>query len=165
MDMTLNAAEQKLARFLALSRTSINRQAGVTNAKRADLTDAEIDLDGVGAELAWCRLANVYPDLTLSPRSGGADATWAGRTVDVKTTRYVTGKLIAVPSKVHAPCDLYALMIGTFPTYRFVGLATADHLLAAENIRNLGHGPTYTLEQDALTPPSVLHLSHGSSTT
>ena len=153
MDITLNEVEQRLAKYLATSRTAANRGAGVMNGKLSTQSDAEIDLDGVGAELAFCRLMNVYPDLSLDLRSGGADCIWAGRTLDVKQTRYHAGRLIAIRKKAVHPCDLYALMIGAFPTYRFAGMATSDQLFAAERLHDLGRGVGYVLEQDALQRP------------
>jgi hypothetical protein len=41
-------------------------------------------------------------------------------------------------------------MVGTFPTFEFVGLATGKDLLLAHNLRNFGYGPTYALPQAAL---------------
>ena len=153
MDMTLTDAEQRLAKYLATSRTAANRGAGVTNGKLSQQSDAEIDLDGVGAELAFCRLMNLYPDLSLNLRAGGADCTWAGRSLDVKQTRYQSGRLIAIRKKASNPCDLYALMIGAFPTYRFAGMATSEQLFAAERLHDLGRGVGYVLDQDALQKP------------
>src|SRR5262252_4238780 len=109
MTYTLNNVEQSLARFIGRERSSSNREAGVTNGRRGPQSDAETDLDGIGAELAFCHLFNVYPDLSINPRRGGADATWIGWKVDVKATRYATGSLITLPSKALDPCDLYAL--------------------------------------------------------
>ena len=69
-------------------------------------------------------------------------------TVDVKATRYKNGRLLAVLWKEKK--DVYGLMTGTFPTYEFRGLADGDDLLSADNIVDLGHGPTYALAQEAL---------------
>lgn len=146
-DITLTVAEQRLAQYLATSRTTSNREQEVTNARRGPQSDAQTDLDGVGAELAFCRLMNVYPDLDISPRRGGGDCRWGGRVVDVKTTRYQNGRLIAVATKSDAPSDLYALMICNYPAFTFAGIATAAQLLSADRLTDLGYGPTYALDQ------------------
>ena len=149
-EITLTLVEQRLAKYLGTSRTAAARDAGVINCKMSPQSDAEIDLDGVGAELAFCRMMNIYPDLSIGARSGGSDCVLAGRTIDVKQTRYKTGHLLAVRKKSVDPCDLYALMIGAFPTYRFAGMATAEQLFAVDNLHDLGRGVGYVLSQDAL---------------
>jgi len=149
MRYTLNPTEQRIARHLAAGRHAAGQQ--VRNARMGPQGDAEIHLEGIGAELAFCRLFNVYPDFSIGARCGGTDATWVGRTVDVKATRHEGGRLIAVLKKADYPCDLYALMVGTFPTYRFAGMASRAQLLAAEAVTDLGYGPTFALAQDQLT--------------
>jgi len=150
--LTLNAAEQKLAIYLAKARNATNRNGGVTDRRRCG---ADIDLDGVGAELAFCRLWNLYPDLSLHPRSAATDEGDAtlpdGRRVDVKATRHPRGQLIAVTWKKER-VELYALMVGTFPVYRFVGVQTAQALLHPDTITDLGYGPTHALPQERLLP-------------
>jgi hypothetical protein len=98
---------------------------------------------------------NVYPDLTVQVRSSidGTDQGDAvlrdGRTVDVKSTRYFTGRLLAVRWKKQN-VDLFALMIGTFPTYTFKGFMKSEELLKEERIGNLGHGNGYIAQQHEL---------------
>lgn len=143
--------EQRLAKHIASERERINRASGVSNGRIGPQSDAETDLTGIGAELAFCRLMNVYPDLTLDLRAGGEDCWWAGRSVDVKGTRYPTGKLLAVPTKLNRDgAEVYALMTGTFPTYTFRGLAAKDALLRADRLTDLGHGSGYAMTQEEL---------------
>lgn len=144
-------AEQRLAKYLAAERERMNRDGGVTNSRVGPQSDAETDLTGIGAELAFCRIMNVYPDLTLGPRKGGADGWWAGRACDVKGSRYPDGKLLARPTKLERHgATLYALMTGEFPSYVFRGLTSADALLRADRLIDLGHGQTYAMTQDDL---------------
>jgi len=108
----------------------------------------------VGAEIAFCKLYNIYPDLTITHRSGGYDCiTCSGAKVDVKATIYFSGKLLAVINKHKSDADIYVLMVGKFPTYTWVGWAKAGDLLSDENIIDLGYGPTYALSQDKLNKP------------
>ena len=149
--IVLTPAEQRLAQYLATERTRACRTAGVVNDQVSAAPHTDIELAGAGAELAWCRLANVYPDLTLHVRAGGADARYAGRTVDVKTTVYSDGMLLATPAKMTRDgAEIYALLTGTFPRYVFRGLATAGQLLHADRLTDLGRGPTYALDQGEL---------------
>ena len=145
MIIRLELAERKLAQFLATGRANANRKRGSEDRKQGPQNGLIADLDGVGAELAFAKAHNLYPDLSLdgAPK---ADCTgrW-GETIDVKTTRYASGRLLAVPWKRADPCDIYCLVKGVFPDYEITGIATRAELFADENLTDLGHGPTYAL--------------------
>lgn len=151
----LNDGEQFVCRQLAKMRHENNRKADVKNSKIGGQSDEVTDLEGIGAEMAFCLLFNVYPDLSISPRSSmeGQDdgdlILHNGKTVDVKATRYLTGKLIAVPWKV-SKVDYFALMVGEFPQYEFKGLMRSDELLKESRLGTLGHGPTFIASQREL---------------
>ena len=149
--ITLNDAEQRLAKYVARARTDNARSVNLAHTKIGPQSQYETDLEGMGAEIAFCRLMNVYPSLDVVDNPAAdpqGDCVVLGRTVDVKTTRHKNGRLLAVLWKEKK--DLYALMTGTFPTYEFRGLADGDDLLSADNIVDLGYGPTYALAQEAL---------------
>lgn len=114
------------------------------------LTGEEGDVDGVGAELALAKLFNVYPDCSIQPRRGGADLIVAGVPIDVKTTRYPNGHLVATRYKQSGDCDVYALLVGQLPTYEVKGFCTEAQLFAMQNIKDLGHGPTRAVAQPDL---------------
>jgi len=117
----------------------------------------QTDLEGVAAEIAFGRMRNLFPDLSIGPRSGGPDFIGRdGSGIDVKTTTYDDGQLIATPKKAGDDgVDWYVLMVGTFPgPYEFKGYASREELFLPENLTDLGHGPTYALPQSALHKPS-----------
>jgi hypothetical protein len=93
------------------------------------------------------------PDLSIAPRSAddGDCKLKDGRGVDVKSTKYKSGRLICVPWK-KGSAPLFALMVGTLPRYTFKGFMPADNLLRAERLGSLGHGPTYIADQAELVP-------------
>lgn len=147
----LTNVEQVVVKWLADQRYKSARAGGVTDAKMGPQSTENTDLEGLGAELAFCRLHNLYPDLTVGPRSGGVDCTIGTMKVDVKTTKYKTGKLLAtLKKKDEVEVDIYALMIGEFPKYTLVGWAWKDDLIQDENIGDLGYGKGYILEQKQL---------------
>ncbi len=152
--LTLSPMEQRLSRAVAAARYKAARTAGVVNARIGAQSDEQTDLDGFGAELAFAKLVNVYPDLTIGARKGGFDCElneYFGIRVDVKATRYRSGRLLATRGKFdETEVDVYALMIGTFPTYRFVGWASKEELIRADNLKDLGRGQGYALAQDQL---------------
>ena len=151
MTVTLTEVEQRLARVVAAERTRANRAAGVVDQQLSPEAAQQVELTGIGAELAYARLMNVYPDLTVAPRAGGADVWWAGLGVDVKGTERPHGRLLARPTKLTQDgVTVYALMTGPFPTYTFRGQVPASTLLQARHLMDLGHGPTYAMSQPEL---------------
>jgi hypothetical protein len=154
MMVTLNAAEQKLAKFLAQSRYQNARKREIKDAKMGEQTNWETDLEGVAAEIAFCKLFNVYPDMEtdLPPdKLPDADAyTFAMGAVDVKATKRPNGRLLARKNKATKNIDTFVLMIGVFPEYQFVGSASADKLLQDSTLRDLGRGEGHCLDQNDL---------------
>jgi hypothetical protein len=149
----LTEPEQRLAKFLAQARYNNARSRGLKDQKIGPQSTAETDLEGIAAEIAFCKLFNVYPDLQLDERSP-YDALVNGVRVDVKTTHYVTGKLLAAPwKKTKAlPIDAFVLMVGKFPgPYEFKGFMQAKTLLDTSRIVDLGWGRGYAARQDELS--------------
>lgn len=151
--VTLNNAEQRLSHYIAKRRYLNARKNNVTNAKVGGQSNEQTDLDGIAAEIAFCKVMNVYPDLSIEDPSKLPD--WDcvlpdGTTVDVKSTRYKNGHLVAVRKKATSSTEVYALVTGAFPNYTIVGTATKDELIREENLKDLGCGTNYALEQDQL---------------
>ena len=149
--ITLNDAEQRLAKYVARARTDNARSVNLAHTKIGPQSQYETDLEGMGAEIAFCRLMNVYPSLDVVDNPAAdpqGDCVVLGRTVDVKTTRHKNGRLISVRWKKHQ--DVYGLMVGTFPSYEFRGLADGQELYQDKNVVDLGYGPTYALAQESL---------------
>ncbi len=149
MQITLNEIEIRLAKFVARKRYELAREKGRPNLKVGGQSNEATDLEGAAGEIAFCKVMNVYPNLVIG-EIDEYDADIPFGTVDVKTTKYRSGRLLAVRSKKMRQADLYALIIGTIPNYRFVGMATGEELFQEENIKDLGRGKGYALDQDQL---------------
>lgn len=143
---TLTRSEQRLARFMGISVHKQSVSAGVKDQQLGNDDPVDINIDGFGAELAFGYLRNCYPDLTLSPRSGGPDCVFGGWRIDVKFTKLSSGGLLAV-RKPHPRIDLFYLITGKFPDYRLVGYIRAADLLCERFEDDLGHGPNYHAPQ------------------
>lgn len=110
-----------------------------------------IDIDGMVGEYCVAKHMNVCPDLTVSIRNGGSDLiSPKGKTVDVKTTRWKNGRLLATLKKAEDPCDIYVLVVVDDCGGEIIGYATKEMLFQDENIEDLGRGPGYVLTQDQL---------------
>lgn len=148
----LSPSEQKLCELIAQLRYESARGAGVRD-QRIDTSGQMLDLNGFGAELAFCKAFNLYPDFTVGPRHGGYDVkTHKGTTVDVKCTKYENGHLVATKHKEKGQSDIYVLVVGEMPRYKIVGYLEEDLLLSESNLKDLGKGMGYAVSQDKLKP-------------
>jgi hypothetical protein len=148
--------ESKVARRLGQRRYEAARKAGVKDKKIGDQSHSKTDEEGMGAEIAFAKLVNVYPDLDIKTRSGGHDCIIKGLTCDVKQTDCPNGHLLATLKKLDYQCNIYVLMVGLIPSFEFVGWATASELMRKENIKDLGHGKGYAMSWTRLRGPRSL---------
>lgn len=149
MKIILNDAEFLMLKTLGGMRSIVARSAGVKDAKMGDQNGLEADIDGLMGEYAFCKWKNLFPDLVPSPRSGSCDCILDGKKIDIKTTRYKTGKLLAT-LKDNQDVDIYVLGIIDGNSVDFIGWAKKEELCDKNNIKNLGHGEGYSLEQSQL---------------
>ena len=147
----LNSAEQIVCKQLALMRYEIARAVDRKDQQIGNQPSWQTDEDGIGGEIAASRLLNVYPSLVLKPDAGW-DVMYRGKRIDIKTTRYKSGRLLAKLNARDDEVDVYLLVTGTFPEYDVVGYVLKDSLLSPKNVIDLGHGRGYGLSQDKLTP-------------
>jgi hypothetical protein len=152
MIVALDAGEMTVAQVLAAMRNSVARISGVVDQKAGPQSAYQTDLDGLVAEIAFAKWRNVCPDLTVSPRVGGADAVVKGWRVDVKATRHENGRLLASRTKKPEYADAYVLAVVRDNEVRFPGWATASDLLREENLTDFGYGQVYALTQQRLRP-------------
>lgn len=150
--VTLNEVEQRLAQYVAKRRTQMNREKGTKNRKIGVQDCDTTELEGIGAEIFYNKVMNTYPDLSVTQAPDEDCVSRAGLTVDVKGTKRPNGHLIASVWKKEKTTQVYALVIGTFPTYRIAGHYYAEELFKDENLKDLGYGPVYGVPQEKLAP-------------
>jgi hypothetical protein len=155
-NVILSEEEIKIAKFLGKKRRESARAGFVKDTQIGKQNPIDIDVDGVLAELAFAKCFNLYPDLSVGPRSGGADFTVNNKTIDIKATRYVNGKLLATIKKAKDPCDYYVLaVINKDNDVKLCGMAPKERLFLEENIVDLGHGKGYCSSQEKLDVISI----------
>jgi len=155
--VSLTHAERKLAYFVAKHRNGNNRSFNIVNLKISAESSATIDLEGVCGEMAFCKLFNVYPDLDTDrpPPHPLYDCVLSdGSRIDVKTTKYESGKLLVDTRKgarKTGGVDFYALMIGSFPgPYSFRGFIAKAEMIRPGRIGLLCGNKSYMAEQREL---------------
>jgi hypothetical protein len=162
----LNREEQALCRFIAKRRYETARGAGVTNSKKGDQSNEATDLEGVAAELVFAKFYKAYPSgvFDIGARSSNkgedsdGDIAINQLIIDVKATKYETGRLIAAEWKDHSSIDYYALVVGEFPKYEVRGLMSTGELITEERLKTLPNGTNkvYQATQDELCFPEEL---------
>lgn len=151
--VVLTRSEVRICEWLGEQRLVINKKRGIKDARIGPQSSLQIDIDGLKGEFAFAKIFNLWPDMQLSQRPLHDVMSPLGG-IDVKTTRYQSGKLLASRKKQEIPADWYALMwLEDDQTLHFVGAATADQLLNDSNLLDLGHGAGYALEQSQLVQP------------
>lgn len=151
MIVHMTPSESAIAHMLAVMRNTTARQNGVKDKQMGDQDPIEIDRDGIIAEMAFGKAFNLYPDLSVYPRKGGADL--FGRTkkkIDVKATRYKTGRLVIHIDKPVDEVDIYALAVVDGDDVDLIGYIESEKAIREQHIRNLGHGNGYVIDQDHL---------------
>jgi hypothetical protein len=150
--VTLNDIEQVVAQQLAEKRMKVSADVGAVEYKVTEQDSSLINLEGVAAEIAFCKWANCYPDLSGDSFADADAVTRKGNKVDVKSSRTNMHGLIVSPRKKCKPADVYVLMVGHFPTYRCAGYATKDEVFQPENLSDPGGRgkPAYVLSEKML---------------
>jgi len=151
VEIELTPIEQEIVKMVSVARFEHARK----NKYKATIYNGtpamKNETDSYGAEVAYCRLMNVYPDFVIE-KTPWFDATLRdGSKVDVKQTKYKGGKLMAKHKPREGIPDLYALMIGVFPSYRYVGELRGEELLTEDRIDTSLANPAYTARQGELT--------------
>jgi len=153
MKVELTLEEQYFVKMFAELRYLFSRLRGTVDQKKGGQSNEDTDKEGLGAEMAFCKLTNKYPlSLRLTPDTGFDCIAKDKRTIDIKSTKHLNGHLIAKLETKNNPADIYVLMVGEFPTYWYKGCATKEELFQEENITELLPGKKcYALPQYKLS--------------
>ena len=124
-----------------------------------DLTGEQYNIFGMAGELAFCKIANAYPDLTTSSKIKPFDCKVRGIRVDVKATLNDSDSThcTAPQWKQASDCDVYALLTGSYPiedvTWRLYGFIRSDYLIHPDRLADhFGRGLCYTVHKGILSP-------------
>lgn len=150
IEITLSDFEIKIAKRLGSMRHNNARTHGIVDAKVGDQSNEETDVESMAAEIAFCKIHNLYPDLQIAVIPDFDAVLPCGAKVDVKQTKYRNGRLLARLNKKEKPADIYVLMTGTIPTFTERGGLAAEMLFQDDMIIDLGHGPGFGATQDKL---------------
>ena len=149
MIVKLQPDEVLICEQLGRMRSIIARSSGVKDSKVGTQDGSEADVMGMKAEYAFAKHFNTFPDLGLTPRSGSADGKLKGYAYDIKSTTYKSGRLLAT-KKENPDVDMYVLCIVDNSEVDIKGYAMKKDLINPSNLKNLGHGEGYCMDQSEL---------------
>jgi hypothetical protein len=151
MIVELKQDELTVCEVIGRLRSLISKCSNLKDTKMGAQNGMESDVMGVIAEYAFAKCFNTFPDFGLTPRSGSCDGVYKNYRYDIKSTKYKNGQLLST-LKVNKDVDLYVLAIVDNNSVNFVGYVLKDELIKKENIKDLGRGLGYCLEQTNLRP-------------
>jgi hypothetical protein len=150
MQISLDNHEQEIVKTIAKERQRNNIERGSRDYKVCTEDDLKINIEGTGGEFAFCKLKNIYPDMTVDhPIPFDCYINGHGY-IDVKTTKYLNGDLIVGVWKSRAIPSYYALMVGEFPHYEFKGFFSGEEVFQPQYLSTKGKGPVYVIPQGIL---------------
>lgn len=153
MIIELTDIECRIAEMIACARYNENRNAGISNlvdGLKGSHDHLLYEIIGVKSEMAFAKKYNVYPDLNTEIRSGGHDLLVMDKKVDIKSTVRPNGQLLVHKTKSKTDSDIFALAVVDGNVIDFKGWLQAEECFVEENVKDLGHGPTYAIPQDKL---------------
>ena len=161
--VSLTKAEVGLAEYIGNSRQSANRSRNIRSLKVSDkMSDLDIDILGAKAELAFFKACNLYPynlfdtDKSMSKKNKTdiGDIVIDGKVIDIKTTKYVTGKLITKSKNDADVIDIFCLITQDDENMFIIrGFMPSFELVTDERLGHLGrhiNRPCYIAEQKDL---------------
>jgi hypothetical protein len=158
--VVLSEFEIKIARYLGRSRHRFARNKNIVDAKIGNQSNEETDIESAAAEIAFCKLYNLYPDLQIGEVPTHDAMLPCGATVDVKQTKYQNGMLLVTTKKIANPSDIYVLLTGKMPEFTDRGGFPREWIFDNNRIVDLGHGPGYGIKQNDLWDVGNLAWRH-----
>lgn len=147
--VTLTDAELATCRILANLRSLVSRANSIADVQMGKNNPLDIDEMGLKAEYAFCKHYNIFFDPSTRPKSGTADCVLRGNRFDIKATDYPKGRLVKT-LKPNPDVDCYALAIVEKNVVTFPGYAFSIEFCQEKNIKDIGHGDSYVMEQSEL---------------
>jgi len=155
--VALIETDQRLAERTGRGRSAASSAVGARN-KQLDWrrSNVEIHIDGVIGEIAFCRYYGLFFDERVTPGGGRRPdvVDQYGNRIDVKAARRPHDRLMLYLPKPgennYENIDIFVLTrLHRYPPFvEIVGWAYKTDLMRAENLQDVGYGPTYFLNEN-----------------
>lgn len=143
----------------ATMRWQMARASGIGNQKRADLSDNDLDLIGIKAEMAAAKLLSLDYTAAKLGVDDGSDLWFGDVSIDVKATLYPTGKLLFKSLEAfRADCAILVTKTQEDDVMSVVGGISRKAFTEGHTVSDLGKGECLTMEQNEIWPIEQLWL-------
>lgn len=155
----LSRQEMSEASQGATMRWQMARASGIGNQKRAGVSDAELDLVGIKAEMAVAKLLSLDYMAARLGVDDGSDLWFGGVSIDVKASIYPTGKLLFKSLKsFRADCAILVTTTNDDDVMSVIGGISRSLFATDHAVTDLGRGECLTMEQDEIWPIEQMWL-------
>jgi len=150
MKIKLNEYEVNIANAIGTARTSFSDARGhcQKNTNHTPAKFVEYDKQGARGEIAFCKMHNIFPDLTPGPDKWDCILP-TGEKVDVKTTSMVDSDLMAC-RKSYQEVDLIAMVEEVGNEYTLVGTIDAETMTQDKYLEPRGSDLIYMVPREEL---------------
>ncbi len=150
--ITLTDTEAAFAQHIGKRRFEFDRSKNVREKQQGQGDPLQIAIDGVGAEFAFCKQANLFFDINYD-RLAFPDydcVAPSGTKIDVKCTRRKGGNLVVIQHKHAKEVEAFVLMVAHGKDFEYIGWTSRVRLISREFVKDVGHGPCYFMPRQHL---------------
>ena len=134
----LTKTERAIVKFIAQKRVEYNVKNGIQNGTWGNHDQLFFETLSYGAEFAFCKRFNLYPNFSWVPGVIPADARIESIVFDIKHTTFSWGDLLVMEKRKLGDSDIYVLVKGTLEDgFWVVGWIDEVGLILPENIKTL----------------------------
>jgi hypothetical protein len=140
-------------------RWQMARASGIGNQKRAGMSDAELDLIGIKAEMAVAKLLSLDYMAARLGVDDGSDLWFGDVSIDVKASIYPTGKLLFKSLEAfRADCAILVTTTKEDDVMSVIGGISRSLFTTGHTVSDLGRGECLTMEQHEIWPIEEMWL-------
>jgi hypothetical protein len=140
-------------------RWQMARASGIGNQKRAGMSDAELDLIGIKAEMAVAKLLCLDYMAARLGVDDGSDLWFGDVSIDVKASIYPTGRLLFKSLEAfRADCAILVTTTNEDDVMSVIGGISRASFTTGHTVSDLGRGECLTMEQDEIWPIEEMWL-------
>lgn len=143
----------------AALRWQMARASGVGNQRRADVSDNDVDLLGIKAEIATAKLLSLHYNAAKLGIDDGSDLWFGDTSIDVKATFHQSGRLLFKSvDAFRADCAILVTATDQEDVMAVVGGVSRKAFAERHTVEDLGHGQCCTMPQSAVWPIEQMWL-------
>ena len=149
VEISLSEPECRLATYVGKIRNKMSMETKVNKRRDPLQSDEDMNIQGMGAELAVAKYLNIYPE--LSPTKGELpqhDLLFGNMKIQVKRRDRTNLDLL-----VHSLREdvVYVLVYGQLPKFQIVGMISGSEVKTNGKWTNMVYGPCWLVEKSRLS--------------